>query len=170
MGLAPSAPHRGEDDTGAALAQAGRAFGEVGRDDRGRCRQVRRTVRLAPRAERVPIIGVDLFRGRGDRASDIRDRLGQRFPECPLGEVRELGRQRLPGDPRERLRGCSTAGRCPRAVPFYRRETVWASLIRCQTSLKRSLDDDGERPLLLGFFRDAEGVRSTAAETRRSST
>ena len=54
----------GEDQPEAAAPERGGAFGEVSGDDGGWCRECRGAMRLAPGAERAPVIAVDFF---GDR-------------------------------------------------------------------------------------------------------
>jgi hypothetical protein len=76
----------GEDQPEPAAAERGGEFGEIRRDDRRRCRQCGCVVRLAPGAERAPVVVVDfLGRGRQRLAGEPGPRLGGRaFQARPM--------------------------------------------------------------------------------------
>ena len=70
-------------------------------------------MRLAPGAERAPVVVVDLLRRRRDGALRVGDGLGERVGERAIGEMGQRGRQRLAGQP-DRRRGGPPAWRASR--------------------------------------------------------
>jgi hypothetical protein len=83
----------GEHHAQAAAAQ-GRGTGrQIGRHDARQSRQSGCAMRIAPRPEIIPELGVNRFGRRRERLMREIDGLGQRRAERPICQMRELGRQ-----------------------------------------------------------------------------